>query len=136
MVTEDLFQSCRNRTVERASIPAKACPAFPATPVRKENKVELTTHGLSLLTPGIKNRREESDSCGSRAISSSAGNAQSNSRTGPHQQTARKQRRCWSPELHKRFVNALQQLGGSQGKILDIIFLQMTSLFAKNLQLK
>ncbi|KAL4383324.1 hypothetical protein GQ457_15G014020 [Hibiscus cannabinus] len=31
-----------------------------------------------------------------------------------HQQTARKQRRCWSPELHCRFVNALQQLGGSQ----------------------
>eukprot|EP00250_Pteridium_aquilinum_P012519 c20772_g1_i1 orf=415-1974(+) len=27
---------------------------------------------------------------------------------------ARKARRCWSPELHCRFVNALQQLGGSQ----------------------
>ncbi|KAH7387228.1 hypothetical protein KP509_16G011700 [Ceratopteris richardii] len=26
----------------------------------------------------------------------------------------RKARRCWSPELHRRFVNALQQLGGSQ----------------------
>ena len=24
----------------------------------------------------------------------------------------RKQRRCWSPELHKRFLYALQQLGG------------------------
>lgn len=23
--------------------------------------------------------------------------------------------RCWSPELHQRFVRALQQLGGSQG---------------------
>ncbi|KAI4314934.1 hypothetical protein L6164_027793 [Bauhinia variegata] len=30
------------------------------------------------------------------------------------QQTARKQRRCWSPELHRRFVDALQQLGGAQ----------------------
>lgn len=29
-------------------------------------------------------------------------------------QTQRKSRRCWSPELHRRFVNALQQLGGSQ----------------------
>ncbi|EOA35358.1 hypothetical protein CARUB_v10020552mg [Capsella rubella] len=28
-------------------------------------------------------------------------------------QTHRKQRRCWSPELHRRFLNALQQLGGS-----------------------
>lgn len=27
----------------------------------------------------------------------------------------RKQRRCWSPELHRRFLNALQQLGGSHG---------------------
>ncbi|XP_031480375.1 myb family transcription factor EFM-like isoform X1 [Nymphaea colorata] len=28
-------------------------------------------------------------------------------------QTHRKPRRCWSPDLHRRFVNALQQLGGS-----------------------
>lgn len=31
-------------------------------------------------------------------------------------QTRRKQRRCWSPELHRRFLHALQQLGGSHGK--------------------
>ncbi|XP_038723480.1 transcription factor HHO5-like [Tripterygium wilfordii] len=30
------------------------------------------------------------------------------------QQTQRKQRRCWSQELHRRFVDALQQLGGTQ----------------------
>ncbi|KAL5729465.1 hypothetical protein ACHQM5_002411 [Ranunculus cassubicifolius] len=29
-------------------------------------------------------------------------------------QTHRKARRCWSPDLHRRFVNALQMLGGSQ----------------------
>ncbi|CAJ1975438.1 unnamed protein product [Sphenostylis stenocarpa] len=29
-------------------------------------------------------------------------------------QTHRKARRCWSPDLHSRFVNALQMLGGSQ----------------------
>ncbi|XP_061375215.1 myb family transcription factor EFM-like [Gastrolobium bilobum] len=29
-------------------------------------------------------------------------------------QTHRKTRRCWSPDLHRRFVNALQTLGGSQ----------------------
>ncbi|XP_024967906.1 transcription factor NIGTH1-like isoform X1 [Cynara cardunculus var. scolymus] len=46
-------------------------------------------------------------------------NVQSNIQTSgtaglpPHQQTSRKQRRCWSTELHRRFVNALQQLGGS-----------------------
>ena len=31
-------------------------------------------------------------------------------------QNQRKQRRCWSPELHRRFLHALQQLGGSHGK--------------------
>ncbi|KAI6695270.1 hypothetical protein NL676_022980 [Syzygium grande] len=30
------------------------------------------------------------------------------------QQALRKQRRCWSPELHRRFVEALEQLGGAQ----------------------
>ncbi|XP_059076394.1 myb family transcription factor EFM-like [Cryptomeria japonica] len=29
-------------------------------------------------------------------------------------QSQRKARMCWSPELHRRFVSALQQLGGSQ----------------------
>lgn len=38
-----------------------------------------------------------------------------NSNSQQHQHpTNRKQRRCWSPELHRRFVNALQQLGGAQ----------------------
>ncbi|KAJ0241365.1 Transcription factor HHO2 [Hirschfeldia incana] len=32
---------------------------------------------------------------------------------GKEQQPHRKQRRCWSPELHRRFLHALQQLGGS-----------------------
>lgn len=31
-------------------------------------------------------------------------------------QTQRKPRRCWTPDLHRRFVNALQILGGSQGE--------------------
>jgi len=31
------------------------------------------------------------------------------------QGTHRKARRCWSPDLHRRFVSALQMLGGSQG---------------------
>lgn len=32
-------------------------------------------------------------------------------------QSHRKPRRCWSPALHRRFVNALHMLGGSQGNI-------------------
>ncbi|KAF3435352.1 hypothetical protein FNV43_RR22441 [Rhamnella rubrinervis] len=114
--TEDPFQNCRSRTGGRSFIPFKAYSAFPG--VRKEDKDEMPVHGLSLLTPGIKNPKEESGSSGSRsnssrAVSCSAANVQSTMRTG-QQQTARKQRRCWSPELHRRFVSALHQLGGSQ----------------------
>lgn len=36
-------------------------------------------------------------------------------------QTHRKARRCWSPDLHRRFVNALQMLGGSQGNMNFLI---------------
>ena len=32
------------------------------------------------------------------------------------QQAARKARRTWSPELHRQFVAALNQLGGAQGE--------------------
>lgn len=31
----------------------------------------------------------------------------------------RKQRRCWSQELHKRFLHALQQLGGADCEYLS-----------------
>lgn len=34
-------------------------------------------------------------------------------------QHLRKQRRCWSPELHRRFIHALEHLGGSQGQLLE-----------------
>ena len=89
-------------------------------------KDEVPVHGLKFLTSEM-NMKEESGSTGSRAscsraVSSSAPNAQPNFLSGPQplsnhqQQTVRKQRRCWSPELHRRFVNALQQLGGSQGE--------------------
>ncbi|XP_010533191.1 PREDICTED: myb family transcription factor EFM [Tarenaya hassleriana] len=36
------------------------------------------------------------------------------STSGGAAQTNRKARRCWSPDLHRRFVQALQMLGGSQ----------------------
>ncbi|KAL2525227.1 HTH myb-type domain-containing protein [Abeliophyllum distichum] len=67
--------------------------------------------------PAIKNTTKDMESCGLNSISScsglgssSAANGQSNLRNGQQ----RKQRRCWSRELHRRFVNALQQLGGAQ----------------------
>ncbi|XWS67988.1 hypothetical protein CRYUN_Cryun04dG0051600 [Craigia yunnanensis] len=122
---KDLFQRYKHMG-EAALMPFKVNLGFT---VRKEKKEEIPVDGLTLLTPGIKNMKEGSGSTASRtscsrAVSSSTPNARLNFRSGPQplsnhqqqqqQQTARKQRRCWSPELHRRFVNALQQLGGSQ----------------------
>ncbi|KAJ4830095.1 hypothetical protein Tsubulata_017778 [Turnera subulata] len=111
---EDIFQAYKSRSVARAFDPFKGYTGLSG----KEE--ELTVPALSLLTPGIKN--QDPLSTGSRtncnrAVSHCAPNSQPSSRNGaqpPQQQGGRKQRRCWSPELHRRFVNALQQLGGSQ----------------------
>ncbi|XP_076923043.1 myb family transcription factor EFM-like [Bidens hawaiensis] len=77
-------------------------------------------YGLSLITPGNKKPVRGSILLTKASHDSKLipflPNDQSNSRNGPpsHQQASRKQRRCWSTELHKQFVNALQELGGSQ----------------------
>ncbi|OMO80901.1 hypothetical protein CCACVL1_12706 [Corchorus capsularis] len=41
-------------------------------------------------------------------------NSNTNNNNTNTNQPHRKARRCWSPDLHRRFVNALQMLGGSQ----------------------
>lgn len=45
--------------------------------------------------------------------SSTAGNNSGGENKKEDKDGQRKQRRCWSPELHRRFLHALQQLGGS-----------------------
>jgi len=44
---------------------------------------------------------------------SSTGPVRIDSKKEEKGQAQRKQRRCWSQELHKRFLHALQQLGGA-----------------------
>ncbi|XP_057496189.1 transcription factor HHO6-like [Actinidia eriantha] len=107
-------EGCKKRTGSRAFMSFDEC-------LRKEDKRGLSVAGLSL---GIKNPRGKvssnglvSKTRGIRPVSSSTPNSKPNLQTGPPQpqyQNARKQRRCWSPELHRRFVSALQQLGGPQ----------------------
>ncbi|WOG96647.1 hypothetical protein DCAR_0415983 [Daucus carota subsp. sativus] len=64
----------------------------------------------------IKDKKWVERNQGKRAISEDPQSISTNngftSTTSP--QTHRKARRCWSPDLHRRFVNALQMLGGSQ----------------------
>ncbi|KAJ4966468.1 hypothetical protein NE237_018317 [Protea cynaroides] len=127
--TENPFQSCKYKNGERggAFMPFKGCIGFPARPMKEEKDEERRScplSGLSLLTPGLKTPATEASlgvNSKKTVGSPSSVNAQSNLQTTTmilqhqqQQQPSRKQRRCWSPELHRRFINALQQLGGSQ----------------------
>ncbi|KAF9611419.1 hypothetical protein IFM89_032088 [Coptis chinensis] len=107
-----------------AFVPFKGFSGF-MTPRRKdENEMQLEP-ALSLLSPGMKKlTRIEHSTClmnskssvGSRVVPSvSTENTQSTLSHNPIQsQAPRKQRRCWSPDLHRRFLSSLQQLGGPQ----------------------
>jgi len=84
--------------------------------------------GLSLVPPGLDTRAPvESGSTISRTgrvfpgrfIYSTLDQTGKRQTKPPYHQTARKQRRCWSPDLHRRFVDALEKLGGSQGGLFE-----------------
>lgn len=90
-------------------------------PVMKEDKELSQVPSLSLMTPASQLNHNNSKS-GIRNSSGSSFLADRVDVPGQPQpqhlqQNPRKQRRCWSPELHRRFVDALQQLGGAQGRI-------------------
>lgn len=70
-----------------------------------EDKKEITMDGV----------KRESNSNGKSVGSEQGKGGGSSGEAAGGQTTHRKARRCWSPDLHRRFVNALQMLGGSQG---------------------
>ena len=59
---------------------------------------------------------------GSRGEGANNGNTNSKNEEKEGGQPQRKQRRCWSPELHRRFLHALQQLGGPHGELFVKLF--------------
>uniref|UniRef100_A0A7C9ES73 HTH myb-type domain-containing protein n=1 Tax=Opuntia streptacantha TaxID=393608 RepID=A0A7C9ES73_OPUST len=83
---------------------------------------EGTLPGLSLVTPAIKTlaaTEPGSERGGIGGILPGSVYYTVVGQTGSAQnklpyQTTKKRRRCWSPELHRRFVDALEKLGGSQ----------------------
>ncbi|GER42217.1 homeodomain-like superfamily protein [Striga asiatica] len=115
-----LFRNGKSRTVGKPLVPFAGCTNFPVMRIGKDDRHEFPIPNLSLCTPELKSSIEgvnsigfSPKSCSSISGSPSSANIQSNLRSGDHQ-SARKQRRCWSPDLHRRFINALQQLGGAQ----------------------
>lgn len=83
----------------------------------KEDKEVSQVPSLSLMTPMTELGGSKSSTRGGSGPSlvKLQIEPQQQSQQQSQQQCFRKQRRCWSPELHRRFVDALQQLGGSQG---------------------
>ncbi|GAA0169578.1 DNA-binding transcription factor [Lithospermum erythrorhizon] len=75
----------------------------------KEKKSQGHAHETS---GGGKEVGAAASSSAETGESSGGGNGKSNKQE-KEGQSLRKQRRSWSPELHKKFLNAVQQLGGS-----------------------
>ena len=120
-----MFDPSRFRTESKGLIPL--VHSYPTTipDMRRkvENKEDGNVTGLSLLVSGMIKHPEENSifrgfdpKLGGTQNSSSPSPA-SGGRSSQQQISARKQRRCWSPELHRRFVDALTELGGAQGRI-------------------
>ncbi|XP_061340681.1 transcription factor HHO5-like isoform X2 [Gastrolobium bilobum] len=82
--------------------------------VKRDEKEVSHFPKLSLMTPEFEqNHRKSKRGCGG-SHDSSLITSKIKGQPQQQQQNPRKQRRCWSPELHRRFVDALHQLGGPQ----------------------
>ncbi|KAK9165278.1 hypothetical protein Scep_000469 [Stephania cephalantha] len=119
-------EPCKYKNSGGAFVPFKGIPGFPQTPKivkdrehNRHNQHHQSSTGLALMSPEMKTMSSAGPSSyfinskSSRGVSSSVTtfNQLSMQNSSP-QQPQRKQRRCWSPELHRLFVNSLQQLGG------------------------
>ncbi|OMP02078.1 hypothetical protein COLO4_11362 [Corchorus olitorius] len=115
-LSDNTIELCNNKSKGGAFVPFKG-------------QVDKEISGLSLMTPNSElascNPILKSNGSSCRIGSGSSLYSEQNQikfqtkslshhQQQQQQQNSRKQRRCWSPELHRRFVEALQQLGGSQ----------------------
>ncbi|GMP28085.1 hypothetical protein CsSME_00003774 [Camellia sinensis var. sinensis] len=107
--TENPLQLCSFGNRGGAFVPFKGLSGLRM----KEEKEASFMHGISLSTPVVERGSINLNLEGNNSVSSGSG---SSSVTEQMKQwnRAKKERRCWSPELHRRFVDALEQLGGSQ----------------------
>lgn len=81
-------------------------------PFRREKAVEKSVQSVGKANASTTST--STTESGSKGGGGSANNGNSNNKKEEKEgQLHRKQRRCWSPELHRRFLHALQQLGGS-----------------------
>ncbi|KAK8604424.1 hypothetical protein V6N13_099366 [Hibiscus sabdariffa] len=86
-------------------------------PFQREKTVEKSVQSSAVPKTNASATSTSTTESGSRggagAGAGEANNVNSSKKDEKEGQASRKQRRCWSPELHRRFLHALQQLGGS-----------------------
>ncbi|KAM0915489.1 hypothetical protein ACQ4PT_010806 [Festuca glaucescens] len=90
--------------VSNAFMPLNGLPTYPKSSDRPE-AASMSVPALSLSSPVI-------DAPCPGAPTPSANSSVVTDAGEQQRQQSRKARRCWSPELHRRFVSALQRLGG------------------------
>ncbi|KAK7406585.1 hypothetical protein VNO78_08213 [Psophocarpus tetragonolobus] len=103
----------RNDEVDR-SVPENPMNGNSCVPEKEGSQVP--SFGLMARVSELNHSNSKSV-CGDTSSGSSLLRVEVQSQPQPPQhmqQNPRKQRRCWSPELHRRFVDALQRLGGAQ----------------------
>ncbi|KAH7352427.1 hypothetical protein KP509_19G044500 [Ceratopteris richardii] len=94
---------------DRTTIPSLSChQAKPYGP----NWSSSTSIGAEREEASSHQHASDQSPCHGAHVTQESDGILSNQQS-PH----RKPRRCWSPELHCKFVNALKQLGGSEGNL-------------------
>lgn len=93
--------------VSNAFMPLNGLPTFAKSPEKPEKAAMPPVPDLSLSSPAI-------DTPCPAAAPSANSSAITDAGAQQQQPVQRKARRCWSPELHRRFVAALHRLGGPQ----------------------
>jgi len=115
MLLSHLLWQIPNHQVSGAFMP----PALASSPDdAAEKPAALPVPDLTLSSPAMDAACTAAPSATSSAVTD--GGAAAQRQRQQQQQQQRKARRCWSPELHRRFVAALQRLGGAQGEDEDL----------------
>lgn len=121
---DELLLPCRPVALNACRKPGGAFQPFEKEK-KKEDKEEKQRAELELPLPAAASSAVVGDSCDRAGATDTdtdtAENNKASSTKGgkdkeaqlSSQAPSRKARRCWAPELHRRFLQALQQLGGS-----------------------
>lgn len=101
-------------------------------PFKKEKSTAAIAVGTTTTTAIAPPQGPVNKSASTSSTAETGGGGGGN-KNEAEKESQRKSRRCWSPELHRRFLQALQQLGGSHRMLQNhtLIFLIMNVTFIR-----